>query len=305
MAVSRARALFSVSSHSRSGTESATMPAPVCTDATPSAITHVRIVIARSMRRAAGRDVSDCARIWAAPLGLELVDDLHRADLRRTRHRAGGERRAKHVEPGHALAQLALDLTHDVQHVRVLLDAHELRDGHRAIPRDATDVVAPEIDEHHVLGALFLVGEKLGGESFVVERRRAARSRAGDRSDRDASSATRTSNSGELPTSSTPSSTRWYMYGDGFSARSARYSDSDGKSCGTRMRATEQRLKAIAGEDVLANALDVGEKLVALVRRIADDGRARRDSSVSGGRGSGCAKPLLDVVDLALRAIVR
>ena len=35
----------------------------------------------------------------------------------------GRERRAKHVQPGYAVAQLALDLTHDVKHVRVLLDA--------------------------------------------------------------------------------------------------------------------------------------------------------------------------------------
>jgi hypothetical protein len=50
MAVSSARALFSVSAHSLSGTESCTMPAPACTDAIPPATTQVRMVIARSMR---------------------------------------------------------------------------------------------------------------------------------------------------------------------------------------------------------------------------------------------------------------
>src|SRR2546423_9603057 len=50
IALRSACALLRVSSHSRSGTESATMPAPACTEAAPSAITHVRMVIARSMR---------------------------------------------------------------------------------------------------------------------------------------------------------------------------------------------------------------------------------------------------------------
>src|SRR6476469_3355561 len=50
IAVSIARILLSVSFHSISGTESITIPAAACTLATPSAITHVRIVIARSIR---------------------------------------------------------------------------------------------------------------------------------------------------------------------------------------------------------------------------------------------------------------
>src|SRR5687768_3559502 len=47
---SSASAFPQVSSHSRSPTESATIPAPACTEAFPSVITQVRIVIARSIR---------------------------------------------------------------------------------------------------------------------------------------------------------------------------------------------------------------------------------------------------------------
>jgi hypothetical protein len=39
----------------------------------------------------------------------------------------------------------------------------------------------PEVDEHHVLGALLLVGEQLGGEARVLVGRRAARPGARDR----------------------------------------------------------------------------------------------------------------------------
>src|SRR5206468_2537487 len=47
-AFSGAVALFQLSAHSSSGTESATRPPPACTRATPSVITAVRIAIARS-----------------------------------------------------------------------------------------------------------------------------------------------------------------------------------------------------------------------------------------------------------------
>ena len=48
-------------------------------------------------------------------------------------------------------------------------------------PRDAAEVVAAEVHEHHVLGALLGVAAQLVGEPVVVGRRRAARPRAGDR----------------------------------------------------------------------------------------------------------------------------
>ena len=43
----------------------------------------------------------------------------------------------------------------------------------------------PEVDEHHVLGALLLVGQQLGGDARVLVRVGAARARAGDRARRD------------------------------------------------------------------------------------------------------------------------
>ena len=46
---------------------------------------------------------------------------------------------------------------------------------------DPAEVVAAEVDEHHVLGALLRVGEQLGGQRGVLLGRRAARHRAGRR----------------------------------------------------------------------------------------------------------------------------
>ena len=50
--------------------------------------------------------------------------------------------------------------------------------------RDAAEVVAREVDEHHVLSALLRVRDELLLERAVLGRRRAARTRPGDRRDR-------------------------------------------------------------------------------------------------------------------------
>ena len=63
----------------------------------------------------------------------------------------------------------------------VALDLHVLARGHGARLGDAAEVVPPEVDEHHVLGAFLGVVAELVGEPVVVRRRRAARAGAGDR----------------------------------------------------------------------------------------------------------------------------
>jgi hypothetical protein len=51
--------------------------------------------------------------------------------------------------------------------------------------RDAADVVARQVDQHQVLGALLRVGLQFGGQLRVLLRRGAARPRAGQRPDGD------------------------------------------------------------------------------------------------------------------------
>ena len=172
----------------------------------------------------AGADVADRAAVRSAALRLHLVDDLHRAHLRRAGERAGGEAGAERVHRGESVAQLAVHLADEMQHVRVALDDHELAHLHRAVLRDAADVVPAEVDEHQMLGALLLVGDAARRSSRRRLRRVRPRRRvpAIGRSVTVPLALTRTSSSGELPTISTPSSTRWYMYGDGLITRSAR-----------------------------------------------------------------------------------
>ena len=78
-------------------------------------------------------------------------------------------------------ASLPFDDRRQVHHVREALEPHELRHAHRSVLADAADVVAAEIDEHHVLGALLLVALQLLGQPQVLFGVPAARPRAGDR----------------------------------------------------------------------------------------------------------------------------
>ena len=109
-----------------------------------------------------------------------------------------------------------------MDHVRVGLDAHERLDLDRAVLAHAPEVVAAEVDEHHVLGPLLLVGQQLVGDPAVLVGGAAARAGAGDRARGRVRPVTVTSGSGEAPTTWKSSKSRKYMYGDGLTARRPR-----------------------------------------------------------------------------------
>ena len=79
------------------------------------------------------------------------------------------------------LGELALDDRDQVHDVRVALERHERRHAHAAVLAHAAEVVAAEIDEHDVLGALLLVALQLVGEALILFVGPAARPRAGNR----------------------------------------------------------------------------------------------------------------------------
>ena len=64
------------------------------------------------------------------------------------------------------------------------LGFHQLFDAHASDTADAADVVAPEIDQHGVLGAFFWIGAHLRFQPQVLVVRRASPPRAGDRPQR-------------------------------------------------------------------------------------------------------------------------
>ena len=81
--------------------------------------------------------------------------------------------------------QDALDVAHDVHHVAVALDREGLGHLHGAGLGDAADVVARQVDQHHVLGALLRVVHQFLLDRLVRFGRGAARAGAGQRPDRD------------------------------------------------------------------------------------------------------------------------
>ena len=72
---------------------------------------------------------------------------------------AGGER----VERVVARVESALDVRDDVHHVAVALEEELVGHLDRADRGDAADVVAAEIEQHQVLGALLRIGEQAVG----------------------------------------------------------------------------------------------------------------------------------------------
>ncbi len=64
--------------------------------------------------------------------------------------------------------------------VRVALERHELRHAHAAVGTDAPEVVASEVDEHHMFGPLLLVALELLAEPQVFLVRPTAPAGPGD-----------------------------------------------------------------------------------------------------------------------------
>ena len=83
-------------------------------------------------------------------------------------------------------AQRPGDRRLQVHDVAVAADLHELHHLDRARPADPAQVVAAEVDQHHVLGPLLGIGQQLGLQGGVLGRCRPAGLGSGDRvGDRD------------------------------------------------------------------------------------------------------------------------
>ena len=117
--------------------------------------------------------------------------------------------------PGH--------LRRQVHHVAVPLERHQLVDGDRAELGHPPDVVARQIDEHDVLGALLGMLHQLGRHEPVVLVGAPSATGPGDRArTRRSGRATAPSARATNPTIVNSGWRTKYMYGDGFTWRSTR-----------------------------------------------------------------------------------
>jgi hypothetical protein len=108
----------------------------------------------RQVDVAARGEATDRAAIGAAPHGLELFDDLERADLRGAGDRSRRERGTHDVGDGDIGTKTCRHTGHQVVDAGVRLEGAQLLDLDRAVLGDAAQVVASEVDDHDVLGAV-------------------------------------------------------------------------------------------------------------------------------------------------------
>ncbi|MNH23697.1 hypothetical protein D3C79_836060 [compost metagenome] len=92
---------------------------------------------------------------------FQLVDNLHRADLGRTRQGASRQNRPQCIHRRQAFTQLAGNVGNNVHHVGVTLDHHLLGQAHTAGRRHTADIVAAQIDQHQVLGNFLVVRQQV------------------------------------------------------------------------------------------------------------------------------------------------
>jgi hypothetical protein len=111
---------------------------------------------------------------------LQLFNDFHGPHLGRAAERAGSEAGAQGIDRGQLGLEPALDGADNMHHVRAALDEHEPVHLYGAVLAYASHVVAAQVDQHYVLGALLFVAEHFLGERLVFLFRCAAGSRAGD-----------------------------------------------------------------------------------------------------------------------------
>ena len=116
--------------------------------------------------------VATRAAVQATLGGLQLVDQLHRMHLRRTRQGAGRKRRFEHIHAGERFAvssftQDAFDIAHDMHHMAVALDHKGFGHFDTTNLRDTPNVVARQVDQHHVFSALFRVVDEFKFCRFV------------------------------------------------------------------------------------------------------------------------------------------
>ena len=165
-----AAALFWHSSSSAAGSESATIPAPACTCATPVA-QHRCADRDRGVHVTGEVEVPDASGVQAPPAALEFVDDLHGARLRGA---ATGCRRGTSPPAGRrpSVRGASLPTTVDTmwwtwEYCSTCMNSTHVHGARAAHP---PEVVAPQVHEHQVLSTFLRVGQQICDQFGVLVR---------------------------------------------------------------------------------------------------------------------------------------
>ncbi|CAB4727749.1 unannotated protein [freshwater metagenome] len=114
-----------------------------------------------------GGDPAEGTGVRPARRRLDRVDDLHGAQLGGSGHRAGREERAQRTDRVDVVAQPTPDGADQLVHGLVGLHLHQRRHGDRAGLADHGQVVAEQVDDHQVLGAVLRVDPEATAQLVV------------------------------------------------------------------------------------------------------------------------------------------
>ena len=113
---------------------------------------------------------TDRAAIHTARLGLQRANLAHRLKFGGTRHGTARKQRGKNVAQLHARPGPGGDVRRHLPHRGPALHVEQRRHLHGMGQRHARDVVAQQVDDHHVLGAVLFRALQSLFESLIVNR---------------------------------------------------------------------------------------------------------------------------------------
>ena len=113
-------------------------------------------------------EVAERASIRATTFVLEFGDDLHAAHFRAAGDRAARKHGGDYLPGRDVVAQLAAYVGHDVVHVRLAFHGHQFIDANAARTTHATQVVALQVDQHHVFGTFLRMANQFPDSRGIV-----------------------------------------------------------------------------------------------------------------------------------------
>ena len=114
---------------------------------------------------------------------FELVNDLHRANFWSTRYRPRRQTGHQSIKRIAVIAKLTRHRRRDMHHVAIAFHDHDVGKLNGTVLCDSANIVATEIDQHHMFGTFLFICQQFFFESFIFFRRRATFARPGQRPD--------------------------------------------------------------------------------------------------------------------------
>lgn len=134
-----------------------------------------------AVHRAVGREHCDSAAIDRATVRFQFFNDLHRANFRGAGDRATGKAGLEQVGCIQPFCQRAGNRADQMVNIGKALQLEKVRNAYAADLTDAPEIIAQQVDNHQVFGAVLRILLQAAGIVPVSLRIRAARGCALDR----------------------------------------------------------------------------------------------------------------------------